>query len=653
MNDSEKLIDPPVPDDCSAQDASPSLAARADGRGFSRGIAGALVFALVIAAPASALASADRASFSTAVASAGQVQESIPASTARFDKTEVVYVTLDGAGAARCASVVNFFDVENAGRIVDFGPYDSVVALTENKPLSREGAATTFAVDEGTFAYQGDIASPVVPWNIELSYELNGRAVSAEEIAGADGDVLIRMKTSRNGAADAAFFDSYMLQATFTLPAGTFSDVVADQAMLAMAGQDRTVAFTVLPGRDGDFTIKANAKNFALPSAQIVALPYSSVIEMPSTDAALEGMDRLSGAVSQLAGGAAQLGAGTARYASGARDFASGSDRFGEGLVALSGSSSQLVQASSQINGAFAQLSESLGKIDPDQLDRLAELPGLMRALANSLDLIAGSAVDVSASYAAAYAALEASMAALPEGEVSAQQIDALRALAAETEDTADDDALESLVDAYRAGCAAKQAFSDHEGAFAAAARNLDAAARLSSEMSDTARVLRALADKLDSSMEAGGLEDLKALLGGMSDLARGYDAFHQGLVGYTQGVDALALNYDEVSAGAHGLAAGATDLAGGAASLAGGAALLNGATVDVPQTMREQMTAMMAEYEFPAFEARSFVSSENSCTTEVQFVMSTPVVEKAVVEEGPEPRPEPSFWDRLLALFS
>ena len=167
----------------------------------------------------------------------------------------------------RSASVVNMFDVESGGQVVDFGPCDDVLSLSEDKPLSREGQATSFSVGEGTFLYQGNVSQPVIPWNISLSYELDGRSVSADEVAGAEGEVVIHLKTGRNEDADRAFYDSYMLQATFTLPAGTCSDVVAEQATLAMSGEDRTVAFTVLPGHDGDFTMKMNAKDFTLPAA--------------------------------------------------------------------------------------------------------------------------------------------------------------------------------------------------------------------------------------------------------------------------------------------------------------------------------------------------------------------------------------------------
>lgn len=623
-----------------------------DGR-FSRGIAGALVVVLALSAPSSAALAADRASAQGAEAAQTQVQASFPASTAVFDKTEVVYVSLDATGAARSASVVNMFDVESGGQIVDFGPYDDVLSLSEDKALSREGQATSFSVGEGTFLYQGNISQPVIPWNISLSYELDGRSVSADEVAGVEGEVTIHLKTDRNEDADRAFYDSYMLQATFTLPAGTCSDVVAEQATLAMSGEDRTVAFTVLPGHDGDFTIKMNARDFALPSAQIVALPYTSVIEMPSADGMVDGISQLGDAVSRLASGASQLDAGSSEFASGVDDFAAGSAQFGEGLSTLAASSDQLTEASAQVNAAFTAVGEVLGRIDLSQVDELAKFPGLMRDLADALDAVAGTASEVSVAYSAAYGELAGSMDAIPDGTVSDDQMEAIRQLADTTDDAADDETVETLVSTYRAAQSAKQTFAEHRDAFDAAKRNLEATAQLSSGMSEAARLLRVMADEFDASIEAGGLEDLKGLLGGVGELAQGYSLFHQGLVSYTDGVKALASNYAQMNAGAQELSAGAGRLAQGVSAYSGGVSQLNNVTIDLPQTMKDQIASMMSDYDFPAFEPRSFTSQDNTSTSEVQFVISTPVIEKEVVQVAEELEVELSFWDRLFALFS
>lgn len=641
------------PDGCAARAEAASNATSARGGRASRGVAGTLVVVMAVSSPSLAAFAAERAPAQDGAIACSQPQAELPASTAAFGKTEVVYVNLDESGDARSASVVNMFDVQSPGTIVDFGPYGAVVSLSEDKALVREGAATAFEAQEGRFIYQGDIADPVIPWNISLAYELDGRPVSAEDVAGATGDVAVHLKTSRNEAADAAFYDSYMLQATFTLPAGACSDVVADRATLAMAGEDRTVAFTVLPGNDGDFTITMKAKDFRLPSAQIVALPYSSVIEMPSAEGMVDGVSQLAGAISQLASGAQQLKEGVSSFSSGVDEFASGSESFGAGLDALAGSSDQLVSASSQIDGAFSLMGDIISGIDLAQLDRLAELLRLMRQLADALDAVADGASDVSDNYAAAYAAISKSVGAIPDATVSDAQIEELRRLADTTEDPSDDETVESLASAYHAAQAVKQTFAEHEGSLDAAARNLEATAKLSSDMSETARALRALADEFDASIAAGGIDDLKGILSGIGEMTQRYGMFHQGLVDYTDGVKALASNYAQMNAGAHGLAAGAGKLAQGATGLAGGVSQLNAVTVDLPQTMRDQIAAMMADYDFPAFEPRSFASPDNAFTSEVQFVISTPAIEKSDVQVEPEPGPEPGFWDRLLALFS
>ena len=130
----------------------------------------------------------------------------------------------------------------------------------------------------------------------------------AEELAGASGKLAIHLTTSRNEAvAESAFYDSFMLQITFTLPGGVAFDVQGEGATIASLGEDTTVAFTALPGHDGDFELTARVEGFHMDGVQIAALPYSSVVEMPDTSSMVSGMDDLSSAVSRLAEGRRRL----------------------------------------------------------------------------------------------------------------------------------------------------------------------------------------------------------------------------------------------------------------------------------------------------------------------------------------------------------
>lgn len=78
----------------------------------------------------------------------------------------------------------------------------------------------------------------------------------------------------------------------------------------------------------------------------------------------------------------------------------------------------------------------------------------------------------------------------------------------------------------------------------------------------------------------------------------------------------------------------------------------LNEATIDLPETMRQQIEEAMADYDFPEFDPVSFASSENPNVSAVQFVMATPPIEAPEAEPEEESEAELSIWDRFIALF-
>ena len=95
------------------------------------------------------------------------------------------------SSAPKAVYVVNRFDVEVPGTVVDHGDYTSVQNLTNETELARIGDATTFEAEEGTLYYQGDAANAALPWNVSLSYELDGKKVEADQLAGASGNLAV------------------------------------------------------------------------------------------------------------------------------------------------------------------------------------------------------------------------------------------------------------------------------------------------------------------------------------------------------------------------------------------------------------------------------------------------------------------------------
>lgn len=613
------------------------------------GLAGLLTVTLSVACIPSALALAqDDAREARAAATSG----SSSAATASFQKSEVVYASLAASGAPEAVYVVNRFDVEQAGVVVDYGGYAAVQNLTNQTELAHQGDAVTFEADAGTMYYQGDAASTTLPWDVTIAYELDGKPVSADDLAGATGDLSIHVTTARNALVDPAFYDSFMMQVTFTLPGDVASNVAAEGATVAAAGEDSTVAFTVLPGHDGDFTLTAQVRDFEMPGAQFAALPYSSVVEVPDTDEMVGGMTSLSDAVSALAKGTASLASGVDGLTSGAKSLSSGASAFGQGLSQLSGSSSALVSASSEIKAALATIASGLENADLSQLEQLKQLPGGLSQLADGLAKTREGAAAAQQGYAQALPALETAIAGIPQASLTEQQIGSLIALAGTSQNPDDLATANQLVANYQAAQAVKATYGATKPAFDGAGQALAAFAADDGVLAQQEAALRSMASSLDAAVGAGQLDQLAQLAGGLAQLSGQYGSFHDGLVQYASGLSALASNYNRLESGTAQLASGTGQLAGGAGELSSGMGQLNASTSVLPETMKEQIAQMTAEYDFPEFQPVSFMSSQNTEVVAVQFVMATAAIEQPAAHQEEEPEQEQTVWDRFLALF-
>lgn len=323
-----------------------------------------------------------------------------PAATAVADKTEIVYASLSASGEVLGAYVVNRFDVEEPGLLVDFGDYVYGKNLTSGEDISFEDDATMVNVEEGTFYYQGNTDAIALPWDVSLAYELDGRPVGPEEVAGASGRVSVHGTTARNPNVNPAFFDSFMVQVTFTLPGDACKNVTADGATIAQSGANQTVAFTVLPRHDGDFALAFDADDFEMPGAQVVALPYSSPIEMPDTAGMTDGLEELSQGIGTLADRATSLASGARELSGGAGSLSQGMVAVGDGLDQIGGSGEEIVAGAEAVGSAIGAQSEALAQM-AQAAEAAASAGGdaQMQQMAASLSQMAEGMSQMSAQY--------------------------------------------------------------------------------------------------------------------------------------------------------------------------------------------------------------------------------------------------------------
>lgn len=605
------------------------------------------------------------------------------------EKEEVIYVTLDASGELVSAYAVNSFP---GGEITDYGDYDSVRVLNTGDEIEYKDGVVNITTDAKRIYYQGGLKKAELPWDISLTYRLDGKAVTAEEIAGKSGEAEIRFTVTQNEECAGTFYDDYALQASFTLPGDVFSDISAPDATVAAVGADRQLTYTLLPGEGIDTLITATAENFSLPAVSINGIHLNLNVDVNS-DGIKDQVGQLVDAASRLNSGASALYSGSQELQTGASGLLDGSESLQSGIAELDAgvaelqdglivmrdglnelyaSSGDLTSGAGQVYSGLAQVEAALDalSVDTSQIELLvtsaqALADGAQRAydgavaLRNALSTSAldsalaanGStytlsglaqanleAIDELSQYASLFERAGMGQAyndlvALLNGNASMLNGVSLYITAVGTEA----DALVSGLGELSAGC------SEFNSAV------IELSSTVSGLLSQLVQLQTAIAQLTDGSAElAYGVD---AYTAGVAQLVDGFGSVMSGVSALAEGSSELLSGSGELSAGAAELYSGVAELANGAQSMANGASALNSETssLDVQAEIDSLLADIGGSMEAPV----SFVDSRNGTIRAVQFVIQTEEISAPAEVAPPEPAAEEqSFWDKLLNLF-
>lgn len=298
------------------------------------------------------------------------------------EKQEVVYASMTATGAVKHLYVVNELFSEEPVMVKDFGTYNDVVNLTDSTNIACESDSVLCTVESESFAYQGNLASADLPWNVSITYELDGKVCSPEEVAGKSGDLKISIETTQNRAIDPLYFDNYLLQITCTLPMDHASNIATDEGAIALNGSNTAVTFSGMPGKTGSYALTAHVEDFEMDGVSIAAIPFSMAIEAPDSSALIAQFDELIEGTDKLDTGAKDLEKGATAFAAGTQQLESGTAQLQGGAQELSAGVAAYVAGIAQISDGLAQAAAG-SKTFTEQLEGLSQASA---AIVHSLD---------------------------------------------------------------------------------------------------------------------------------------------------------------------------------------------------------------------------------------------------------------------------
>lgn len=607
----------------------------------------------------------------------------IPLNVSSRSKEEVIYVMAGADGTVNSVYAVNSFD---GGEIIDYGDYSSVKLLNVDGNITQNGDEISFSSPEsGKVYYQGTLANTEIPWNISIRYFLEGKELSAKDIAGKSGALEIRISITENGKCKSDFYKDFALQCSFALNTENCRNINANGATIANVGKKKQITYTVLPDRGLEKSIFADVTDFEMDAGSINGIKMNLGIDIGDDDIK-DKVNKLTDGAVELDDGAKELYNGTVELNDGVSDLNDGIQKLRDGISAaqdgiktLTDNSPELVNGSAEIKKALLEIQKALSNVsaNTDQIEQLSAASGQIKSGIDSLyrgiaELKTAANYD---SYRAVMGANGLNIDTLKAGNEQAiaqltAQITELKTTLAQIQNipqyaeqaaqlTAQITQLETIAQLLAGNNALIGGTEAYFGELSQGVSRLEIGAKeLKTKYAEFDKVIGQLTASLSEM-----LLNMTELKSGIDTLVTEYAKLDSGIVDYTDGVKKLSDGFAEIANGAKKLADGGSDLADGAKKLMDGAAKLSDGTAELRKETDkidstfsddlDDLSGMLESLSGGNTTVQSFVSNKNTDVSSVQFVIKTDAIEIPEPEKAaPEPEEKLNFWQKLLRLF-
>ncbi len=255
-------------------------------------------------------------------------------------KEENVYANLNNDGTIKNVYVVNKIDLLKAGKITDYGNYGDVRNLSNSGKININTDIVELNGTDGKNYYQGTMTNNEMPWNISVKYFLEGKEISANEIAGKSGNIEIKINITKNPNVNPTFFEHFLLQATLSLNSENCTNIETEGATIANVGENKQLTYMIFAGEEKEISLKFHSDSFELEDGiSFNGVLMNLVIDSLDTTEITNKVNELSGAISDLNSGASEL--------------KSGSNTFSSSLNTLATNASAMSNGSSQIQNGI------------------------------------------------------------------------------------------------------------------------------------------------------------------------------------------------------------------------------------------------------------------------------------------------------------
>ena len=295
------------------------------------------------------------------------------ASATKTYKNETVYVTKE-ADKVKDKTVSVWINKDGRTDVKDKSDLKDIKNLeTDEKIETKDGFIDINSKDKD-FYYQGKTDKDL-PVDVEIKYELEGKAIDFKDLEGKSGKVKITItahnKVKEKQKSGKMIYSPYLVMTEMTFADDQVKNIEADSAKIVKDGKNQIVAGVLTPGLRENFAglldaeklakfkdqieIEIDVENFKPSEAYVVITNeiFQDGKSLGSFDDLESGLDELTTNAGKLVDGSGKLREGSQSLNKGISDLADGSEK-------LSAGSEKLIAGFDKMSGAFASLPEKI-----------------------------------------------------------------------------------------------------------------------------------------------------------------------------------------------------------------------------------------------------------------------------------------------------
>lgn len=553
------------------------------------------------------------------------LNNSITINEKEIGKEETVYVLADSTGKSKEVIVSDhLINQGDKATLEDASTLKDITNVKGNETFTRNGTKLTWQADGNDIYYQGT-SKEAAPVDEKITYYLDGKEITPEELAGKSGKVKVRFDYTNNAKVKTTVEGK---ETEVCVPFVAISGLVLDDSYknikvsngkVVADGNNNLVIGYALPGlkdslnikeKDFDtdihipdsFEVTADVENFALNMTMTVVMNANNFISAGGDNdfsTMEELLDNLTDATSQLQDGSFELADGVStlrskmgEFSGGVNTLKNGIQDYTNGASTLSGGIGTLKNGIDSLAGNVPALTDGVGQLKSGA-DSLCEGADKLTAGVQSVSAGAKELQDGANSLSAGAAGLNDGVGALTAkiqgmGTDLANSKAAIQSEFAASAGMSYEDAAGKIGELKQLRELLVQGICAGAGGDVTTANDFYAAVSgaTGSSISDAAEAVTALAniDDMITSLQAGAAKVegavgvIDTVSGSLSneETAAQLAALKNGAGNLASGAEKLAAGVGALSAGADQTAAGAEELSGGLGTLDAGLSTLN-----------------------------------------------------------------------------